>query len=370
LAVDGTGHPVTTDTTKWHLPTFDPQNDKKYHYRLHTLDIYFWTTDDAHRFIDAVRRVMPRNQVEIFDEPEPPVAHSAEMSPVVQKLENVVISDSSYHDGQTRDSRPTQTFAGPPTSAPPVVAQVPEAPVNFAPMAYNPAAPAAPETIQHREKTPPPEDGAPNPLAMAAAVDQGQQFTHGQHHQFVGPPSALSQPSALSPVPSAIGSYFPGPPQGGGKSPYGPGSIPPPQHTATPPINPNPYGQQPGFMPQQIQQPAQTATYPGSPGFQPAVQSPGMQTATHYNPGSMAPPPLSGPTAPVGGYSSYSYNQTQNLPAANDYHIHQQVYKPTEGEANYKFKPAKESKGKLEENAAKLEKGVSSFLKKLEKKYG
>jgi len=50
------------------------------------------------------------------------------------------------------------------------------------------------------------------------------------------------------------------------------------------------------------------------------------------------------------------------------------VYRPTEVEATkgLKHKPSKNSKtmGKLEENAGRLEKGVTGILKKFEKKYG
>ena len=57
----------------------------------------------------------------------------------------------------------------------------------------------------------------------------------------------------------------------------------------------------------------------------------------------------------------------------NDYGIHSQVYRPTEGEAQLKHKGSKVAKGprgKLEENAGRLEKGVTGILKKFEKKYG
>jgi hypothetical protein len=45
------------------------------------------------------------------------------------------------------------------------------------------------------------------------------------------------------------------------------------------------------------------------------------------------------------------------------------VYRPTEGEAVGKTK-TKPPRGKLEERAGQLEKGVGGFLKKLEKKIG
>jgi len=81
-------------------------------------------------------------------------------------------------------------------------------------------------------------------------------------------------------------------------------------------------------------------------------------------------------SSPPGGYSTYAYGHRQSgsgtgaPPLMNDYSIHQQVYRPTEGEAAIKNRPAKEPRGKLEERAGKLEKGVGGFLKKLEKKYG
>ncbi|KLO86209.1 hydroxyproline-rich glycoprotein precursor [Fusarium fujikuroi] len=42
-----TGPEAVADQNEWHLPTFDPQNQNKYHYKLHSLDIYFWTQTDA-----------------------------------------------------------------------------------------------------------------------------------------------------------------------------------------------------------------------------------------------------------------------------------------------------------------------------------
>jgi len=71
---------------------------------------------------------------------------------------------------------------------------------------------------------------------------------------------------------------------------------------------------------------------------------------------------------PPGGYSPYSYAQTPQ-PATQDYSIHQQVYRPTEGEAATIYEPKKEQKSKLEETAGKAEKKVTGFLKKMEKKY-
>lgn len=55
----------------------------------------------------------------------------------------------------------------------------------------------------------------------------------------------------------------------------------------------------------------------------------------------------------------------------NQYDVHSQVYRPTEAEGKVKHHELpKNQRGKLEDSAVKVEKGVTSFLKKLEKKYG
>lgn len=70
--------------------------------------------------------------------------------------------------------------------------------------------------------------------------------------------------------------------------------------------------------------------------------------------------------------------------SASDYSIHQQVYRPTEVEAKLKRKGSgrgkkndekkdgkdKGPRGRLEDNAGRLEKSVTGILKKFEKKYG
>ncbi|KAI9743780.1 MAG: hypothetical protein M1818_002514 [Claussenomyces sp. TS43310] len=371
LRVDGLGAaPASIDTNQWHLPTFDPHNQTKYLYRLHTIDVYFWTKEDALSFIGTLRRVLSTSQLRIQDESAVSQVH--EMSPVVKNLEHLAISDPQYQDRHTREGSttsfpgpPTAAFPGPPTSAfpgsPTSVSPTQQESANFAPIAYNPAAPAAPETIQHREKTPPPEDGATNPLAMAAATDQGQHFAPG-FQQFAGPPSSGSAPMQSS--------YFPGPPQAGIKSPYGPGSVPPtPKPNSAGSYQQNPYGQHAGFTPQYAQQQAQYANHPGSPGFQSSMQSPPLSPPPVYSQG-MSLPASAAPSAPMGGFSGYSYSQAQNPAGANEYAVHQQIYRPTEGEAAVKgHKTPKEPRGKLEDSAVRLEKGVTGFLKKLEKKY-
>jgi hypothetical protein len=358
-----TGIPPPHDTEEWRLPTYDPRNETKYLYKLHSFDIYLWTKEDAQLFMSTIRRVLPEHHISLSGEPPTHAAHAEAMSPIVQQLENVAVSEHSYQQSNKPESRPGSTapvvpsFPGPPTSAPPATA-APAA--TFAPIAYNPAAPAAPETFAHREKTPPPEDGAPNPLAVAAAQEEGQQYGPGFQPQPLGrvPPGGITSPGA---------SYFPGPPSAAGGQ-YAPGSAP---AVSAPVQQASPYG---GYAPGYPQQ-AQYAGLPTSSGFQQPLQSPGFQQsfqspglpAQQAYPGSVPPPP----TAPPGGFSAFSYSQAPT-PAggAADYNIHQQLYRPTEGEAPVKIKPQGEQHtSKLGQNAVRLEKGVTGFLKKFEKKY-
>jgi hypothetical protein len=335
--VDAAG---ASSDNEWRLPTFDPRNEKKYLYKLHTIDIYFWEKEDAELFLNAARALVPEKQIIILDEPAAPASHHEEMSPVVQQLENVAISDPSYQQGQTRDSRPSAPQAGPPLSAVPQPEKAPEK--AFSPMAYNPAAPAAPEAIRHREKTPPPEDGAANPLAEAAAADQG--LAQG-YNQFAPPPV-----SAFGPPNQPL--YFSGPPQAGhASSPY---AAPPPSAVGRTQNYPQSVPQQMLYNPQ--------VQYLGQ---QAPLQSPGLSSPSQY---SQAPPVASAP--PAGGFSNYQYTNAPAAQLSNEYAIHQQIYRPTEGEHTVKHKSAKPPRGKLEDNAQKLEKGVTSFLKRVEKKLG
>ncbi|UKZ90349.1 uncharacterized protein TrAFT101_005372 [Trichoderma asperellum] len=340
----------SVDQSEWHLPTYDPRNETKYHYKLHSLDIYFWTQQDALQFVNGVRRVLPPAQVEVLDEPGPP-AQPAGMNAVIQKLETAAISDPKYNHEPVSSQSASQSSVGgagdvsavsstaPSLSLPPPPPP-PAQPANFAPMAYNPAAPAAPETIRHREKTPPPDEDPLNPLAVAVAYDyRGQPFTPG------------------IPPPSALGNLGNGPHQ-----------------FAAPPANPGP-PVHPGIhrattMPAQgLPSPGLPGTYgagfPASPGF----SSPPASMPPAVNQGLPGPP---GP--PPGGYSNYSYSQSSYTPGApTDYSIHQQVYRPTEAEAAHGHgghQPKKDSKGRLEENAGRLERGVTGMLKKFEKKFG
>ncbi|OIW28061.1 hypothetical protein CONLIGDRAFT_460544 [Coniochaeta ligniaria NRRL 30616] len=355
---------------EWHLPTYDPHNQNKYHYKLHSLDIYFWTQQDALSFVNGIRRVVAPSQCEILDEPGPPPRqhHPNDVSAVVQQLEKAAIADSSpsHQPG-------VPSFAPPPVSAVSGTgSDAASPPAAFVPIPYNPAAPPAPEQVRHREKTPPPEDGGLNPLHATLAHDATTPFSPG-----LVPPAGYGSPigpGPLSPafappqhfLPPASAPQFPGPPV--------PAAAPVPHQypgfgslgaAATASATPPPV--HPGLaraatMPVAAAHPHMTiGAYPQSPGFAPpgtpGLASPGLPPAT-------APP--------VGGYSGYNYGAAAAPPVApgQEYGMHQQLYRPTQGEIGAQYTPKKEGKGKLEENAGRLERGVTGMFKKFEKKFG
>ncbi|MCJ1341762.1 hypothetical protein MMC09_007059 [Bachmanniomyces sp. S44760] len=420
----------------WRLPSADPRDEGRYLFRLHTLDIYFWTAHDAESFIGQTQRMLRQEQIEILDAPPAPAPHRDAMSPVVQQLESIAVTDPAFHNGQTRSSAPTAT-----TSPQPPIPKAPEThkdatspapPGDFKPLAYNPAAPAAPEFIKHREKTPPPPDNdVGTGLAAAAYMDHHHaQVPQVQGGSFPPPPpgqpphgQALGSTTPMQPPPNQYGSpsssqpYAPpgrhassassqAPPRGqgtGGGSPYSPhpqsaqSYAPPPGRTGS--VNrPSPQNST-SFAPP----PTNTQSQSYSPGAatldSPSIQvlgssyvAPPKQPLQHLQP--QYPDYLSSrphsqsqsrPTdphqPPVGGYADYNYSQPQQQQHHHhhgqpDYGIHQQVYRPTEEEmgSHGGKKPsagsAQGKPGKYEEKAEKVEKGVNRFLRKLESKMG
>jgi len=344
----------------WHLPTFDPRNENKYHYKLHSLDIYFSTQQDALQFVNGVRRVLPPQHVEVLDEPAPPpLAHPA-VSSVVQKLERVALSDSQPIAQPVANGVPS--FAPPPLSA--VSAESGTPPQAFVPMAYNPAAPAAPEAIQHREKTPPPEDADFSPLHHRLAQDATTPFSPGLAPTGLGPLSPGIPPPAFHSPPGAPN--FAAPPQyslaSPGMPPAGFGHHPHHHHpglarAATMPLTPaSPF-----------------SAFPGSPGYVPP-QALHHQTPTPpvASPGLPLPPPPPPPAASAPyAYGSPGGSGPASPPAQpGAYGIHSQHYTPGEGEGPNKYKPKVEPRGKLEENAGRLERGLTGAFKRFEKKFG
>ncbi|KAK4152527.1 hypothetical protein C8A00DRAFT_16151 [Chaetomidium leptoderma] len=343
----------------WHLPTYDPHNQNKYHYKLHSLDIYFWTPTDAAQFVNGIRRVLPPAQCEVLDEPGPPPRHSAEVSSVVQKLEQAAISDANSLQATPAGLQPNaagaMAFPGPPMSA--VHRTEDAAAPQFSPMAYNPAAPAAPEQVRHREKTPPPEDGVANPLHQTLAYDAATPFSPGL-------------------VPSGLGPLSPGiPPPNLQHPPGAPTFAAPPQHSvASPGFAPQGFGSLGGHAGGVPQQPpvhpgiSRAATMPVHGGGGTPLASPGL--ASPYGVGTFpghaqyAPGVTHTPTPPTAGVGSPPPGGQAQVPG-NEYAVHQQFHIPES-----QYKPKQETKGKFEEGAGRLERGVTGMLKRMEKKFG
>lgn len=372
VTVDGfraqSGSPATSphqDLSQWHLPAFDPTNQAKYMYRLHTVDVYFWTPDDAVLFLDSLRRVLQPHQLQVVHDPNRPsslLEHKNDaLSPVIARLENAAIS----HSSPSPNTGTTQSFPGPPTAPAPASSPPGAGSASYAPMAYNPAAPAAPEPIAHREKTPPPLDAADGTGLGTAAMQDHHASQYSNPLQTSFAPQSTSSP--YMPGPPAPGQGFSGPP--GIQRTHTMGSVPsasPGPPSFAPPPSAPPLGQYgshdappPGLQRTSTMPSQQYANYPGSPGFPPGPQSPRAQQ--QYQ-GLASPPP--------GGYSQYSYEGTSQqsaTPIAQP--IHQQLYRPTEGGSAVEPPAAPQRNSNVGKRVEKVEKGMGRFLKKLDQKF-
>ena len=403
-----------TEGHYWRLPSTDPRDEGKFLFRLHTIDLYFWTPHDAQTFVDAARKTLQEDQLDITTPPAP-APHAEVMSPVVQQLENIAISDPAYHNGQSRTSHTASVASPLPQSAQSGKEDLAKKDgADFTPLAYNPAAPPAPEVIKHREKTPPPPDAvAGTGLAAAAYHDQMHSLGPQGHGAYMTPPpgtihlppgnpdnqqsynssvygSPLSS-TAYTPSPtvstqgnraSSVSSFPPPPPKsaGGSSNPYIPQNVPPTKSSTTSPQSTTSAYASP---------PTKTQAHLYTPGITP-MESPATQIlGNSYVAG--PPQPLqhlqpqyadylsSLPQAPepAGGYSDYLYEQpSRHHSRSHDNSIHSQVYRPTEEEAHShgKHRPSGagpgQQPGKLEAKAEQAEKKVNKFLRKLEKKIG
>jgi hypothetical protein len=416
---------------EWHLGTYDERNEQKYLYKIHTIDIYLWTEKDAAAFLGHLQSVVPSEKFDIRNAPASSKASLAEhrdsMSPVVQQLEKTAIGTHFHPRAESTAS--VHSFLGPPGSAQSGGIAISPTPAQQqqiyqpAPLAYNPAAPSAPEPIAHREKTPPPVDDAPGsgmPSAIGYGSTQYVTVPHGfqpnlqgtpQQSYFSGPPQAQQrQPSYAS---------LPGPPQG-----TPPSNVQRTQSASHPPLPPPPPAQTgpspaqytPSFGPPPTNQTAQLSTPPPtqtsfnrqssfglpvqqfasygpqSPGFlnhTPQNQPPTPSYATHTPLASPGLPPQQ-QAAQIAGYSSFSYSSSQqaqpgayNPNGAYAGDVHGQLYRPTEAESAGQLAektkqphvPGQERKDgfsgkyKVNERVDKVEKGVGRFLKKLDSKW-
>lgn len=392
---EGTTSPIPRPEHHWKLASSDPRSDRKTLLRLHTVDIYLWTAENANQFVDTATKILESGQLEILNVPQQ--AHKEAMSPVVQQLENIADHDPAYRNG--KNSPKSEDAAA------------------YQPLAYNPAAPAAPEPIKHREKTPPPVDAEIGTgLAAAAYADNAQAVSpqgslsrppYGQPQSsqgYISPQStqtsnqSYSSPSPsiryANPTPSATGhrnssvTSIPAPPQNGRNSATTtiptPSFAPRPQSPSTagsrssqqiaPAFSPPPQDPNAHFYGKDNKPLESPATQVLGSSYVSAVHQPLQhlqpQYADYLGSGHQA-------EVPVGGYSNYQYNQHQQHGGhhshGDDYNIHSQVYRPTEEESRKqkpkKFEPGTPT-GKLEQRTEKIDKGVNKFFKKLEKKIG
>ncbi|KIX06676.1 uncharacterized protein Z518_04652 [Rhinocladiella mackenziei CBS 650.93] len=452
LVVDGTSPPNASpssarpgrDPDEWRLASADPRDTGTTKYRIHTIDFYFWVQDDSKLIVDILKKLLPQHQLDMDEIQEGPDHHDM-VSPVVQNLENVAISDPAYQKDKSHGPAPAAQSAPtglspppPPPPPPPTTTQTqtqatsPSPPsvtanvdgtssgktstpaTNYTPLAYNPAAPAAPEPIAHREDTPPPPDAADG-TGLAAAAMHDNPYAHPAHQQSYG--------GAPGPQPSPYGHYgSPPPPSLGpqaaassqpsfgpqaavtGQPSFGPPatSPAPPQAQTSPPTSvstnfappPSTAGADTGRHPSTaaqtyttnaVQDPNAHILGQAAPVQTPATQfyssindqphKPLQHVQPHYPDylaaGHQAPAP-----PPPGGYSNYQYGQAQPQPAAagSPYDVHHQVYRPTETEhhTHHHSKPSRTSSNPQNKpsQAERLEKGVGKLFKKIEKKIG
>ncbi|KAL1957601.1 hypothetical protein VTO42DRAFT_5712 [Malbranchea cinnamomea] len=417
------------DPDDWRLPYIDPQTGSRNYLRLHTVDIYFWTLNDVNLFLTIARRLLSPAQLDIT--PSPPQESS--LSSVVQQLENVAVSDPANRNNQVKTPvSESSSFTPQPavsTSAPSAQTYTTSRPVspleepanytsvkssettqNYVPLPYNPAAPAAPEPIIHREKTPPPPDTAAGTgIATASVINHrdssyGPASSHAPHSQFSGqgyyhsgqPPYSSPPPRAdlthprQTPSHNSNGSLsFPPPPAPittGAATPSSNQSgtmvfVPPPEDANMKPYSnaPPPPGNQPGQM--QFAPPPDPNMHLYRQQTFPQQSMPGQYNLTQPTPyldrrGSQLSPAHPQIQPPIGGFAEYSYSQPNHLPpAANPHDIHAQVYRPTEAEivGHYRdthsdYAQGGRKPGKITESAMRVEKGVNKLFKKLEKK--
>lgn len=458
------------DPEEWHLASGDPKDANRMKYKLHTIDVYFWAQDDAKLVVECFRKLLPASQLDIPEletdpEPEPhgynAATNTQDQSPavtssVVRNLENLAVHDPNYNGQyQTRKgaSSPTSSFASHPLTQPaglsqqvhspsPTISDMSAQPVrqtsvnnsksegqNFTPMAYNPAAPAAPEPIAHREKTPPPMDGVggtgldhvarndgsyiPGPPPPSQSNRGGYQAGQGPPNLFGGgyaspPPPQPGQPGYTSPSPPATptahfgsvtspaptaGAYTSPPPPAGfsyggpqlsndqrsstGAPSFGPGAAST-VHPTSSPVQSQAQRHSTAadiYVPQQSHEPVLT---PGTQFYNTLPQA--SKPLAHVQPQyadylSAGGSPVQHQQStyqppPAGGYNQSQQQQGYGQ-GGNPYDIHQQVYRPTEQEASsHSRKHSKPSDGRKPSTVDRVEGKVSGLFKKLEKRIG
>lgn len=422
----GASPPVQYPEHYWHLPNTDPRPEGKSLFRLHTLDIYFWTAEDANSFVAILRKLLRPEQLDL-----PLVSTGQEriINPVVKQLESVAIQDSAYRNQQTVNPSSAISTSNPQTDASGIPGEFPKPAkpedsttfqprdsTTYQPLAYNPASPPAPEKIAHREKTPPPPEAETGTGLAAAAYrdDSHSRFSSASQPQNSIPYSAYGGPHGYINPPTGQphnGPYTPQPPQPGyvGGSPQRQAYQNPSVSSSPYVPSPNPYQGAGGYTPPAPGYKSSQASNvaPAKISFDPPPKDPnvhlhGTETRPPDSPATeilgnsyvSGQPPLQHlqpqyadyldsrrrTEQPEDGYSNYQYDQPSRHHTphshSSNYNVHGEWYQPTEAEA-HKHKHHRPSAagpgqqpGKLEQKAEKVEKGLGRLLKKVEKKIG
>ena len=288
-------------------------------FRLRSVDLYFWAKEDALSVVELVKTI-PSSQVKDPEEQRSPisahgdVSRTSHISPVVQQLENMAVTgpevkqDVPGHESSPSANSPRHSDVQAPAGIEQSRTQSPQQSVKYVLEPYNPAAPAAPEPIRPREKTPPPADAADGTgLHQAVAQDAGRRhMTPALQHQdsFLPTPPHLSHQASFPGPPRqqpsyGVGGLTPGPYQGSQASPAPPAGpyAPPSQNTSF-----APYAQHDPSLSSASQNPSYPATALSNGPFHPS-QSPQISATSPYS----LPPPSGAfvpPPAPGSGYAS------------------------------------------------------------------
>ncbi|KMU80384.1 hypothetical protein CISG_02235 [Coccidioides immitis RMSCC 3703] len=304
-------------TNEWSLISGHPHDTSGTLHKLHTLDIYFWTVDDAGLFLATVRRILDPSQIDIIA--TQPSQQTSSMSTVVQQLEQAAISDPGYQNNYPGRTSPTSStnLPPPPPGAPPVksastVAQPPTAQVSSS---------ESPRS-NHRIKKPKTMRLGLHPAAPAGSCSSSR--ARHTFHALPGSPG-LTQPQSPPPHSSGLsfgptsGPVTTGPPASGPPAPLNYAQQPPSQEPNIGIYRQQSFGPPPGAenysQAQQFQQ--QHAVAYSQPQTPPAIY--GQHQA--YQPQSQPHPQQ--PQVPISGYSDYSYGQPQQT-MGNAYDIHNQ----------------------------------------------
>ncbi|SZE99309.1 unnamed protein product [Blumeria hordei] len=349
----------------WYRPVFDEGHESGFLHDLYTVDLYFWKHLDAIQLLDAIRRVVPPDQIKILDEPDIPlILHNSTDLRLTQEPENATSHNSTYGHRDTQE--PHLVFPRPPISATPPNCLI----SSHTPLAYDPAAPAAPEKIVHREKTPPPEDNEDNILTVATSSELYQPsrmkgestFSRSplQSHYSGSTHEALQQAykSQHSIQLSTADTHF----------------IPPFQPLLAPSGTTN----QPSFLMSYQAPEYQNHLIHSTPN--PTYSSTIMNPCVNFDvssdvSGINSRPSLQTKLSPSPDESNLKYTHIQDVHSigfhVSENSLNQRAYRPAEHDSTPKSaKPLRSPGWKLEERAAKLERGVGSLFRKLEKKIG